>query len=115
MEWKQVSKLDSKKHYEDTFDLSNSYMSYLDSDYSDLRQKLNDCFLETKKELGILNSNSIDDKYRFDVYFGVKVYELFTTGKYKMGVRQASNDGIWRYIQLFVVPNIIFNMINHIK
>lgn len=60
---------------------------------------------EVQKEMAennILNKAS----YFYDLQFGIRLYEL-TKNKYNMTVRDASDDGVWIYISMQVIPDII--------
>ncbi len=48
------------------------------------------------------------EAYVFDLPFAISLYTLLTK-KYKFSSRQGSNDGIWRYISVKVVPDVVFH------
>lgn len=50
------------------------------------------------------NINKLD--YKFDLLFGLKLYQILTE---KIGFtnRVASNDDIWRYLSIIVIPDIV--------
>ena len=109
MEWKELSKNDAKNYYETN--LIHGYKEYElnDSQYTNIRNKLNQYYEETLSELGLTKDTLSQKKYQFDCLFAMKLYKLFMNEEYYIGEREASNDNIWRYIQLFVVPDIIIN------
>lgn len=108
MEWKELSKNDAKKYYE-THLIQNEFKDKNDYDikYANLKNKLEQYYNETRIELGIFNENMSIKNYKFDYLFAIKLYKLLTSDEFYMGEREASNDNIWRYIQLYIVPNII--------
>ena len=109
MEWKELSKLEAKNYYETNLIQGDKIVLYNDNDYLDLRNKINQKYKETLLELGLDQESISSKKYEFDCLFGLKLYKLLTSDEYYMGEREASNDNIWRYIQLYIVPNIIID------
>ena len=49
--------------------------------------------------------------YQFDVEFGLKVYTCLI--KHGMTAADASNDGVWRYLQMKVLPDLIYRIWVH--
>lgn len=47
-------------------------------------------------------------KYRIDLEFGLRLYEILNRAPYSMKIREASDDGIWRFLSVEVVPDIIY-------
>ena len=109
MNWKELSKNDSKSICDLSLEEQKPITGINDSDYLELKEKINKAFNDSLNEIGISKEelSTIVGKYKFDCIFGLKIYEIFTTGKYAMREREASNDDIWRYIQLKIVPEII--------
>lgn len=53
------------------------------------------------------NLDELDKQgYSLDLSFGIELYEILKTD-YKFSLRDASNDDVWRLIQLEVVPDIV--------
>jgi hypothetical protein len=78
-------------------------------EYSSLNIELNKNFNETLQELKVNNISELKgNTYKFDCLFALRIYQTFQNDKYKMEVRDASNDNIWRYIQMCVVQNLIY-------
>jgi hypothetical protein len=76
-----------------------------DMEYADIRSDLISAYSETLKQL---NNNKIQGhEYSFDIALGMKLYDILSV-KNHFSVRDASNDGIWRYISIKVVPDIVF-------
>lgn len=77
-------------------------------EYSELRDDLCTLFAQTLSEIGI-SPESISRKnysYQVDYIFGLKLYTLLNN-KYKMTPRTASSAGVWRFLSINVVPDII--------
>lgn len=49
--------------------------------------------------------------YFFDIQFGMGLYKLLN-GKYKFTLRDASNDDIWRYLTIKIIPDVAFSRWN---
>ena len=77
-------------------------------EYSELRDELCALFVKTLSELGI-SPEMISTKnyaYQVDYLFGLKLYHLLNT-KYGMTTRVASAAGVWRFLSIQVVPDIV--------
>lgn len=46
------------------------------------------------------------DKYKFDLFYGLEIYELLQT-KYEFTERLASQADFWRYISVCIIPEIV--------
>lgn len=112
MKWKEINRSLAKENYgEDCFNKELFGANIYDPSYESLKLELNKAFRQSLEEFGI-DPNCEDLKqvkniYKFDCVFAIRIYKIFTEGEYLVGIREASNDNIWRYIQLLVVPNII--------
>ncbi|WP_461202530.1 hypothetical protein [Enterococcus sp. N342-3-1-2] len=77
----------------------------IDNKYRELRLALLDArdrvFTELELDGGIDNH-----KYEFDLSFGIEVYNILKN-EYKLSNRQLSNDDVWRFINIRVVPDIL--------
>ncbi len=69
----------------------------LDDDYAQLRLDL--------KEIAT-SIISVDKEYAYDLSFGIPMYVLLNE-KYGMKERQASIDGVWRYLSIDVIPDVV--------
>lgn len=105
MEWKVLSKSKSAEEFFDLI-LHGSPAPKCHESYITLKKELEDAFSYAIGECSNPNG-AIVDKYKFDCYFGLKLYEILSQEKYSFKEHDASNDGIWRYIQIYVIPDII--------
>lgn len=101
MEWEIFNKAIAETIYEK---IENGERYPLTPFYQNLKLELMRIFKETKEELGI--QDEIKNRYEFDCILALKLYNLLNT-QYNMNEKQATNDGMWRFIQLAVVPEII--------
>lgn len=105
MNWKEIKT-------EEALDLFQKYCSTrlpdFSDEYSELRDDLYMLFDSAMKELGIKEDEipQKNNSYQLDLHFGIKLYETLNT-KYGMNVRFASSAGIWRYISVCVVPDLV--------
>ena len=78
------------------------------SDYSEMRKDLCMIFEKALSEIGISDTeiSQKNNSYQLDLKFGIKLYETLNN-KYGMNVRQASTPGIWRYLSVSVVPDLV--------
>ena len=72
-------------------------------DYEDLRTDLEKCFTAT---LTVLEIGLENNRYKVDLFFGLQMYVILKS-KYGMNIRTASNSGIWRFLSVCVVPDIV--------
>lgn len=106
MQWIELKKIEATKIAE-TFqeDYNNGNDPLAGRNYS----SLNSSYLEIRKKLIELfgdDSKRTRYTYSFDFEFGLGMYVYLRT-KLGMTEADASNDDIWRYIQMKVVPDII--------
>ncbi len=76
--------------------------------FAELRNDLCMLFDNALSDIGI-TSEEISQKnnsYQLDLLFGIKLYSTLNE-KYGMNVRYAATDGIWRYISVCVVPDLV--------
>ncbi len=76
--------------------------------YIPLREDLFMLFNDALAQIGI-SADQLAQKnysYQLDLLFGIKLY-ITLNEKYGMNVRQASTDGIWRYLSTCVVPDLV--------
>lgn len=109
MEWEKMSKKYAEDYFNEMFEENESFTAHYSAKYQDLRILIMKAFKESLDELEL---NSMDlvkynNIYKFDCIFAIKLYSIFDDGEYRIRERIASNDGVWRYIQLCVVPEII--------
>ena len=78
------------------------------TEYNEIRNDLCMLFENTLCEIGI-SCDQISQKnysYQLDLLFGLALYEVLNE-KYGMNVRLASTEGIWRYLSICVVPDLV--------
>lgn len=105
MKWVELNK-------ESSVQLFDTYCQTKEVDcpqeFSCLRDDITQLFVMTLSEIGI-GPEKISSKnysYQVDYIFGLKLYVLLNE-KYGMNVRSASTPGIWRFLSLRVVPDVI--------
>lgn len=78
------------------------------AEYTELRNDLCNLFVQTLSEIGISPEliSTKNNSYRVDYIFGLKMYSLLNN-KYGMNPRTASSAGVWRFLSIQVVPDII--------
>ena len=105
MKWIDLKKTDSQEIF-------SSWSQVPEPDYEEsyikLRNDIQIIYESTKTELGLSDAQIAAKGYSFDLLFGVRLYELLNNS-YNLNLRNASNDGIWRYLSLKVVPDIIYH------
>lgn len=72
----------------------------VDDYWQNIREKLHDSDLKIMKL-----QNDHKNNYAIDVYMGLYLYVLLRQEEFTM--RMASNDGLWRYMSLKVVPDLV--------
>lgn len=79
-----------------------------DKRYDELRTDLVAIFNDVLSSLKI-SPDEISEKrnsYNVDLLFGIRMFTTLNT-KYGMNVRAASSDGVWRYLCVCVVPDLV--------
>ena len=113
MIWKEMNKSIAQYIYNDKILVDKNYIGDNDSDYQKLRNGILEAYKATLLELNIPNGDVSNNtkKYQFDTIFGIKLYKFLCSKEIgiNMGIREASNDNIWIYIQINVVPEIIIS------
>ncbi len=105
MEWKNLNKNEAYDDFQRII-LNGSAKAECDSSYFDLRNKLVEAYEEVSNICRIENGEVVD-KYKFDCYFGLRLYEILSSDRYYLREHDASNDGIWKYLQIRVIPDIV--------
>ena len=80
---------------------SGQALPEVNTEYSKVRSELKLLFNQVK------NSGAKLKSYDFDVEYGIKLYGYFQD-KQIDNLRNASNDGFWRYLSLIVVPDLVY-------
>lgn len=78
-----------------------------DVEYEQMRNDLLNAMKTTAFDLEIEKSKIQNAGYDFDLNFGLKLYSILTKG-YHLNPRIASDDNVWRYLSMKVVPDIVF-------
>lgn len=109
MEWKKISKKFAEDYYNEIFENNSTVLAHYEPNYQNLKINIMKAYKESLNEINTDSENLKQYKniYKFDCIFGIKLYEIFSSGEYKIKNSIASDDGIWRYIQMCVVPEII--------
>ena len=109
MEWEKMNKKYAEDYFNEMFQEGQNPSAHYSSKYQDLRILIMKSYREALEELKIdpKELKNYSNIYKFDCIFAIKIYNIFSEGEYKIKERIASNDGVWRYIQLCVVPEII--------
>lgn len=96
MKWRTLSKSEAKL----VMERWNGYGKVVVEEileYKDIRTSLKDCASNLEVSLG---------QYEFDLNFAVKLYDVLTN-RHGLDPRSASDDGIWRYLSIQIVPDIV--------
>ena len=112
MRWRELSVTESETLYKEYCgrDRDNNLWEKCPVEYLSMKSDLEHAFAEVMMDLDIgpedIQRKSQNYAYLVDLLFGLKLYRILND-KYGMTVRQASTAGIWRYISMMVVPQII--------
>ena len=100
MKWKVLAKSDCEQA---VATLPQSFsQEELDQEYRQLRDDLEAVALTLYASVPELK------EYSFDLAFAVPMYDLLNQ-KYGMNERLASNDGVWRYLSIKVIPDVVLH------
>lgn len=105
MNWIELSREESQKLYDDF--CTNNEFTY-SQEYAALRDDMCMLFENALDQIGI-NAEEISQKnfsYQLDLLFGIKLYTTLNQ-KYGMNVRLAATEGVWRYLSVCVVPDLV--------
>lgn len=105
MKWKEINTEEARDCFQE---YGVTRMPAYSDEYSELRDDLCMLFDTVMEDLGI-NESEISQKnnsYQLDLHFGIKMYETLNN-KYGMNMRLASTAGIWRYLSVCVVPDLV--------
>lgn len=115
MEWVELNQVDSRERYESLIenDFSDAYIiSTLSSQVEKkLRYKLTDAYDDVVFQIndGINRGklNYAKKKYYIDCYFGIELFKILHSFKFKL--HDASNVNVWRYISLYIIPDLVYD------
>ena len=105
MEWKTITKKEAEKKFKEYFKTNKND---IDEKFVELHDELCEAYKDAKYQADKKNrdsSNPKKGKYYLDVYFGAKLYEVLD--KYGFTIYEACDEGIWRYLSLFVIPEVV--------
>lgn len=103
MEWLQLTK---EKSSEAFAEFCSSHTVDCPESYKAIQKDIQDLFVSTLSELNIDSEQISQNAYKVDYLFGLKLYELLNN-RYNMTVRMASTEGIWLFLSVKVVPDLI--------
>lgn len=105
MDWKEISKEEGSDRFDD---YCKSKEVKCPEEYKKLREEILNLFVCTLSEIGIdpEDINSKNYAYQVDYIFGLKFYQLLNNS-YNMSIRAAATDGIWRFLSICVVPDLV--------
>lgn len=105
MNWKKLNKDEANTNMLNWIDIP---IIECDAEYDGLRTELLNAMKSTAFDLGIDRNGIKDAGYEFDLKFGLKLYSILTKG-YHINPRVASDDSVWRYLSIKVIPDIVHN------
>lgn len=104
MNWKTFSKNESNMamlNWEDNPQID------CEDEYESLRMDLVNAMKAIAFDMEIDKDGIKSAGYEFDLKFGLSLYSIVTKG-YQMNPRIASDDNVWRFISIKVIPDIVF-------
>lgn len=112
MNWLELSKDKSQKEYEHYNEIINDDAKILNEikiseEYEEFKRDIYKIFYDVVKELDIKVEDVVKAGYKFDYKFALKLYKLLNE-KYNFNKNIASNNSIWRYIQIKVCPYLVY-------
>ena len=104
IKWKRISRQVAATNLEKYF-REGQFETNIDvyPDYKALANSLRQAYDEA-----VHNITDGNDKYHIDVEFGLRLYKILNSYPYSMKLREAGDDGIWRFLSVEVVPDIIY-------
>ena len=105
MEWKILNKNEAYDDYQRII-VNGSCEPECDNSYLELRNELKQAY-DSLFQICKIENGEVLEKYKFDCYFGLKLYEILSKNNFYLREHDASNDSIWRYIQIHVIPDIV--------
>ena len=108
MKWLELNNIEAERTFNELEGKEpEKYISIQDEEYRKIRKEIYSAFLDIMMELGISNYED-SEKYAYDVgyRFGIKLFVLLK--KYGMNRYIASKDGVWKYLQLKIFPDLVY-------
>ena len=105
MKWNRLKKAESEIRFKQ---FCKDKEPNFETEETELRNDICKLFNETLKIIGISADmiNQRNNPYKVDSRFGLKFYELLNN-KYGFTERDATDEGIWRYLSVNLVPDIV--------
>lgn len=105
MDWKELKREDSSDRFDE---YCKTQKAKCPDEYQKLRDEILNLFVCTLSEIGIdpIEINTKNYAYQVDYIFGLKLYQLLNDS-YNMSIRTASTDGVWRFLSICVVPDLV--------
>jgi len=103
--WRNLSKNEAARIFE-SWDKNSIPSENIHADYKELRKELLEAFNDSLISLGIDENQIKGNEYNFDLTYAIKVYSILS--KKQFTERQASDDGIWRYLSIKLIPDITY-------
>lgn len=105
MNWLELKRDEAESRY-DHYCESGEFDYH--SDYQPLRNDLCMLFDAALSEIGITEDQIAEKNYSYqvDLIFGLALYEVLNE-KYGMNIRLAATEGVWRYLSVCVVPDLV--------
>lgn len=105
MDWKELGKEKSCEEFES---YCKNKKENCPAEYISLKEDIQHIFVLTLSEIGIdpTEINTKNYAYQVDYIFGIKLYQLLND-KYDMSIRIASKEGVWRFLSVCVVPDLV--------
>jgi len=105
MEWKTMSRREALVHlcrYDQNEGVPSSTYEALDSDYRELRERMLEVFGSVEERRKV---DKLPRGYATDLFCGLALHEFLESRGF--GMWQAADDNVWRYIAIFVIPDIV--------
>ena len=97
---------DMVNSWSETIDEQLASISKSDDDYISLRHRLMDSYDYVMRTIAMTKSAKGKEDYYFDMLFGIEIYNIFN--ELGMNVRYASMTDIWIFLNINVIPDIIY-------
>ena len=108
MKWLELNNIEAERAFNELEgNEPGKYIALQDDGYRKIRKEIYTAFKDIMEELGISNFEE-SEKYAYDVdyRFGIKLYTLLE--KYGMNRYIASKDGVWKYLQIKIFPDLVY-------
>lgn len=105
MKWKTMPKQQAEEFLLD-YEAGDAPTQFDDTSWQQLREKLVQLWQDADS-WGKAQGDNTRLSYLRDVSFGLGIYELFSSEPFKMTPRTAADTGVWRYIAVKVIPDIV--------